>query len=291
MYVVAVDVGNSRIKLGLLEGAAVAGSLPRCVRFEAVPHDADACQRALTALAGDAAGNPVTGIVAGVSPRGLELVLAGWAGTPWPAPLVIDDPSRLPIEMLVDEPQRVGIDRVLNAVAANAVRPPKRPAVIVDSGTATTVDAVTAEGRFAGGAILAGIDLAARALHQYTARLPQIDLHELAAGAEAAIGRNTQAAIHSGLVWGQLGAVKELVERASVELMALPPDSRPGNGDVSDAEITVAVPALFLTGGGAPLLAPHLPQARLEPHLVLQGLVVVALNPDCSSAKGTGADR
>ena len=290
-YVVAVDVGNSRIKLGLLDRAGGAGELPRCLRFEAIAHDADACRRMLAAFAGDAAGRPVAGIVAAVSPRGLELVLAGWQETAWDPPLVIDDPSRLPIEIFVDEPQRVGIDRVLNAVAVNAVRPPLRPAVIVDCGTAITVDAVTIEGRFAGGAILAGIDLAARALHQYTARLPQLEHEELATGAATAIGRNTRAAIRSGLVWGQLGAVQGLIERISMELMARPPESHPPDSEGSDSEITIAVPSLFLTGGGAPLLAPHLPQAQFEPHLVLQGLAIVALNSEPRSVPGTGAEH
>jgi hypothetical protein len=76
-----------------------------------------------------------------------------------------------------------------------------------------------------------------------------------------------------------------------MELMAQPPDNHPPASEASDSEITIAVPSLFLTGGGAPLLAPHLPQAQVEPYLVLQGLAAVALNSEPPGAPGTGAER
>ena len=86
-----------------------------------------------------------------------------------------------------------------------------RPAIIVDSGTATTVDAVDADGVFLGGAILPGFGLLARSLQRYTALLPLITLEELGTGPPPAVGRDTTAAIKSGLFFGQLGAVRELV--------------------------------------------------------------------------------
>ena len=125
--------------------------------------------------------------------------------------------------------------------------------MIVDSGTATTVDVVSAEGAFVGGAILPGLAMSARALHHYTALLPLVSVAELGERTPAALGRNTRAAIQSGLLWGQLGAVKELIERQTG----------------SKAQV-------FVTGGGGALLATYLANARFEPHLALQGLVMLA---------------
>ncbi|MEX0701162.1 MAG: type III pantothenate kinase [Planctomycetales bacterium] len=102
---------------------------------------------------------------------------------------------------------------------------------------------------------MAGFQLSARALHRYTALLPLIGIDELANEPHPPLGRDTRQALRSGLFWGQLGAVKELIARLSV----------------GEKE-----PALLLTGGGGPLLAPHLPHARHEPHLGLRGLALSA---------------
>src|SRR5262249_59123408 len=101
------------------------------------------------------------------------------------------------------------------------------PVIVVDLGTATTVDVVGADGAFLGGAILPGIELGARALASGTAQLPAIDV----AGLPLAIGRDTPSAIASGLVFGHLGAVRELVARMRADTL--------GNAHV------------VITGGGA----------------------------------------
>ena len=149
----------------------------------------------------------------------------------------------------------MGIDRLLNAVAANHIRPDKTPAVIIDCGTATTVDYISAAGAFAGGAILPGFELSARALHQYTARLPLIDVATLGHSPPNPLGHNTAAAIQSGLFWGQLGAVRELITRLSDDTVS---------------------PLILLTGGGGSLLQPYISEAIYEPHLSLQGLSLTA---------------
>ncbi len=205
---------------------------------------------------------------------------------------MISDPTKLPIASRLIHPRRVGIDRVLNAVAANVVRPAGRPAVIVDTGTATTVDLVAADGAFEGGAILPGFELCARALHFYTALLPQISIEELATQSCDPLGRETRAALRSGLFWGQLGAVKELIARLGgpaeagwdkAASAAGPPTEDSHSSMVGLRSPSRACPALrddaplvLLTGGGAPLLAPQLASARWEPGLSLQGLVLSA---------------
>jgi type III pantothenate kinase len=126
--------------------------------------------------------------------------------------------------------------------------------VIIDSGTATTVDVVSTQGAFEGGAILPGFQLCSRALHQYTALLPRIANDELT-GPPPPLGKNTRDAIRSGLFWGQLGAVKELVRHLRQQL----PDE----------------PMIVVTGGAGRLLAPQFPKALHEPYLALQGLAIV----------------
>jgi type III pantothenate kinase len=142
-------------------------------------------------------------------------------------------------------------------VAANVLRPQGAAVVIVDAGTATTVDLLSAEGAFEGGSILPGIELGARALHQYTALLPLIDVPALLAESVAPLGRNTREALGSGLWFGQIGAIRELIylfER-SVE------------GPIQ----------IYVTGGNGSRLAPALrSDARFEPDLALRGLAHIA---------------
>lgn len=176
-----------------------------------------------------------------------------WPDSLGPTPRIVSNTRDFPLSIRVEEPRRVGIDRLLNAVSVNELRSVNRPAVVVDSGTATTVDVVSASGVFEGGAILPGLALSAKALHEYTALLPLVSVAELGMKTPEPLGRNTRAAIRSGLFWGQLGAVKELIDRQAG----------------ADAEI-------FVTGGGGALLAQHLPRARFEPHLPLQGLILIA---------------
>lgn len=185
--------------------------------------------------------------------NGVKRLKSAWPETLGSSPTQITNTERFPLTIHVDEPRRVGIDRLLNAVAVNELRDPPRPAVIVDSGTATTVDFVAANGAFEGGAILPGLALSAKALHGYTALLPLVSVTELGEETPEPLGRNTRAAIRSGLFWGQLGAVKELIER----------EAGP-NADI------------FITGGGGALLTAYLPRARFESHLPLQGLILAA---------------
>jgi type III pantothenate kinase len=158
----------------------------------------------------------------------------------------------------VDFPEKVGIDRLLNAVAANVLRPAGRGAIIVSAGTATTVDLVTEDGTFAGGAILAGLELGARTLHQYTALLPLVDVPELLQQDQInALGRNTQDAIRSGLWFGQLGAIREIVGQL--------------------AGLLREAPLLLITGGNGQRLAAELGHGfQFASDLALRGLAVVA---------------
>lgn len=162
----------------------------------------------------------------------------------------------LPLEVQLPRPDLVGIDRLLAGLAAGRLRDNGQPTIVVDLGTAVTVDAVSAEGAFLGGAIMPGIGMTARAFHEFTDLLPLVDMTELG-HQPAALGTSTQDAIRSGLFWGAVGGVRELVARLSQGL------ERP--------------PLVVLTGGAAPSVAKLLdPGAVFAPHLVLSGIAWAA---------------
>lgn len=165
----------------------------------------------------------------------------------------------LPLEIRTTEPHRVGIDRILDAVAVNRVRRPGVPAIIVDMGTAITVDLVGADGAFEGGAIFAGPVLALGALHAGTASLPALGL-DGSQPPPASLGKSTEDALAAGAFWSAAGAVRELTHRTA-ELAG------------GDAEF-------YLTGGGAAGYAGVLDLGgktpRYLPHLVLSGIRLVA---------------
>jgi type III pantothenate kinase len=159
--------------------------------------------------------------------------------------------SDLPLKIDVVQPERVGMDRLASAVAVNRMRCADQPAIIVDVGTAITVDVVLGNGTFAGGAILPGIGTSADALHHATAALPRIDSPRISPDVPP-IGRSTETAIRSGLVWGSVGAVKELVARMQAEI------NTPA--------------AVFCTGGAGAQMAEQLGQpVTYVEHLVLTG--------------------
>lgn len=205
-------------------------------------------------------------LVTGSNPAAIELVMSQWPaelGTP----LRLQDRSALNIQIQVDEPQRVGIDRLLTAIAANHLRNLQQTAIVVDSGTAVTVDAIASDGTFLGGAILPGVRMGAQALHRYTSTLPEIDASTLFGHTPNAIGANTTAAIESGIYWGHVGAIRELILRQRDRIASF--------DKVKDTPSQIVI-----TGGASPLLQPHFAQARFEPHLALQGLALVARSLD-----------
>ncbi|RMH49840.1 MAG: type III pantothenate kinase [Zetaproteobacteria bacterium] len=148
-------------------------------------------------------------------------------------------------------PGDVGADRIVNAVAARHRF--GAPVIVLDCGTATTFDVVTANGHYAGGLILAGFELALEALARRAARLPTVSL----ARHERLIGRTTVHAMQAGAYWGAVEALSGLIRRLRREL-----------GD--DAVPVVA------TGGAASAIADDLPElAALLPHLTLDGLALI----------------
>jgi type III pantothenate kinase len=180
----------------------------------------------------------------------------------------------LPLVIRLPEPDRVGIDRLLDAVAANMLRSPGRPAVVVDVGTAITVDLVSADGAFCGGAILPGTAMSARALTEFTDLLPQVDVADLGEPPPL-VGKTTVQAMHSGLFWSAVGAVRELASRMLAE-------QQPANGSPEPRS-----PSIFLTGGAVAAMAGLLgSRACLVPHLTLAGIALTAQASAAGSLQG-----
>jgi type III pantothenate kinase len=255
--VLCVDVGNSRTKFGLFLSASVStpGLLPECGAHLAAPHGQPVAWEIVRERLSLPSDTVVRGYFSGSHPNGIAGLIEGWPPE-WPAPTTVNELSRISSSIRPTAPKNAGMDRILKAVACNVIRPPGRPALVIDTGTATCVDAISADGAFEGGAILPGFELCAWALHQYTELLPYISVDELVEESHEPLGQGTREALRSGLLWGQVGAIKELTERLSRRWSS--------------------EPFLLLTGGGASLLTDHLPGALWKPQLSLQGLAVVA---------------
>lgn len=258
----AVDVGNSRVKFVLFGDDFVMSpsGLPECLAAWSVALDQPIpwqdVQHTVQRLASE-----VRPVIAGSNQKGVDRVMAAWPEALSPKPRVVRSSEGFPLEIAVDQPRRVGLDRVLSAVAAAVITQKQQPAVIVDCGTATTINLMRADGAFLGGAILPGFALCSQALHHYTEVLPLVSIAQIVnvspdTQGHAALGKNTQAAIMSGIFWGQVGAIRELTARLREQV---------------DGE-----PQLLLSGGGSRLLVPHLHGATHYPYLALQGLVLVA---------------
>ena len=169
-------------------------------------------------------------------------------------PLIVDPTTNAGMPILYERPGEVGADRIANAIAAYEQYGGGRdaPLIIADLGTATTFDAVTANGEYLGGVICPGPQIAADALFQRAARLPRVDVRKPA----QVVGRTTVGAIESGLFWGYVGMVEGLIRRMSDELG--------GNA------LCVA------TGGLADMIAPETTLIRhVDGDLTLHGLRIV----------------
>lgn len=248
MQVLSIDIGNSRTKFGLFR--INAGRLTCLEEWVIDRHEPPLPLDQIRSHAGSA--SEFSSIIAASDPDRVGDLLDCWPSD-WKAPQIIEGHGQLPIEVAIDRPETVGIDRLLNGIAAARLRDRSVPVIVIDSGTATTVDLIDTDGRFCGGAILPGVELSAHALHDYTARLPRIPLEELSCPPELP-GQETHSAIRAGLLFGQLGAIREIAGR-----MPSGPDQ-----------------AWMLTGGAGPLLRNLMPEAQWYSNLALQGLAWTA---------------
>lgn len=257
-WLVAVDIGNSVVKGGVFD--ATSGS-PNDLADEPLRWADAPLETPLDLLSrlGVEAETSLSWCVSSVQRAAEERLRSGLAERrPLDAYRRLAH-SDVPLGIDVDFPERVGMDRLATAVAANSLRPAEVAAIVVDAGTAIKVHGVTATGVFVGGAILPGFRLAAESLRKGTDLLPLVAA-SLNIDPPDVLGRNTEAAIRSGLYWGAVGAVRELVERMRERL-----------GGES---------AVFVTGGDARGLGLRLDHGlRFVPHLCLLGIAHMARHP------------
>jgi type III pantothenate kinase len=128
-------------------------------------------------------------------------------------PLVIGENVDLGIEVRIEKPSEAGADRLVNAIGAHVVYP--GDLIIIDSGTATTFDVIAADGGMEGCAIAPGINLSMEALHQAAAKLPRVAIQR--PRGNSAIGKDTVAAMQSGVFWGYIALIEGLVARIKTE--------------------------------------------------------------------------
>lgn len=267
MAILAIDVGNSRAKFGIWLTERPTGEAADFLTAVPLAKDVDLPRKVKGWL--QSVDTDVDRLViAGSNPQPVHVLLNSWLKREFRM-THIQSYHQIPLEMDVQRPETVGIDRLLTAVAVRARQEVAAPVIVVDAGTATTVNLTTSDGVFRGGAILPGMRMAARALHEYTAALPLIDADSLfdgdipidAAQSLQMPGRQTTAAIENGIFWGHLGSIKELIAHLVNRL----PDFESVPSNVS----------LTMTGGGSRQLAALIPNANYEDSLALAGLATL----------------
>lgn len=246
-----IDIGNTNVTLGLFEG-------DRLLSLESLSleHTVSLPQRMTGALAATEQ-RPSSAVIASVNPR-VQMVVQAWGEDVIEVPVLRvrqDIPVSMPV--LLDRPERLGDDRLMNGVAAH--HRAQGAAIVVDLGTATTVEAISANGEYLGGSIGPGFKLSAKALRDSTALLPEIE----PASVESPLGKNTADAMVAGVFYSQVGMVKEVIERLNAQLG--------GN------------PRIYATGGDAALIVPCVPAIdEIVPELTLEGIALTYL-----SSRGT----
>ncbi|HEX6537743.1 MAG TPA: type III pantothenate kinase [Candidatus Dormibacteraeota bacterium] len=208
----AVDVGNTNIVLGVFDAERLVADYRLHTDDRATGDELGVLTTDLLARSGIAPADVHAVVVGNVVPtlqRAVDRVARGYFDR---EPMVLGPGLRTGIRIRVDDPREVGADRIANAVAARHLY--GVPAVLVDFGTATTFDAIGAEGEYLGGAIAPGIQISHDALVRNAALLRRVEL----VAPPAAIGRNTTTSMQAGIVFGYVGLVEGLVTRFRAEL-------------------------------------------------------------------------
>jgi len=248
--ILVVDVGNTNIVLGLYEGQSLRHHWRLSTNRSATVDEYGVMIHNLFQLAGVRAEQIEGVILSCVVPpimNTLERLFEAYVGK---QALVVGPGIKTGLNIRYENPREVGADRIVNAVAG--IEQYGTPLVVVDFGTATTFDYIDASGAYLGGAIVPGIDISAEALYQRAAKLPRIELSK----PKTVIGRNTVAAMQSGIIYGYAGQVDGIVKRIRQEFGVQP--------------------RVIATGGMADLIAGESETIEtVDPLLTLEGLRIV----------------
>lgn len=247
--ILVFDVGNTETTVGLFADETLVRHWRLTTEASRTPDElglmiamllrsADVDPAAVTGAAIGSVVPPVTGPLAEAC--------AIWLGA---RAVIVDAAAGLPIRVDVDEPLTVGADRLINTLAASRLF--RRDTIVVDLGTATTYDCITADGTFIGGVIAPGVRTSAETLFRRTSKLPATELVPPA----RVIGRRTEECIRAGVVFGAAESIDGIVRRIKAEWP------------------THDVPLVVATGGLAETLEPFCAELeRVEPFLTLHGL-------------------
>jgi len=249
--VLALDIGNTEITLGLFDGDELERSWRLTTRPDQTPDEWAVVVRALFDQAGLDITEVTATVLASVVPSATEAVADALLIATGTTPQIIGPETPLPVKLDVEEPQTVGADRVVNTVAAMHLF--RVDVIVVDFGTATTLDCITRDGIFLGGIIAPGLRTSGENLARRAAKLMPVELGPPA----RAIGRRTEDCIRAGLVYGAADAVDGLVRRLKAEWP------------------TRDVPKVIATGGYAALVAKYSSEIEeVHPDLTLRGLQI-----------------
>lgn len=249
-YLLAVDIGNTNIALGVYDAHRplaqwrIATEAQRltdeyAVLLDGLLHQQDIAFSDIGGCVFASVVPPLTGIFASLARRYLNV-----------EPVIVGEDIETGVRILYDNPHEVGADRIVNALAVQ--RKYGTPAIVVDFGTATTFDVISAEGDYMGGIIAPGMGISAEALFQRAAKLPEVEL----TAPPTAIGKNTINSMQAGLVLGYVAMVEGLIQRIEDELGA--------------AAHVVA------TGGLGDLIAAHTASIQhVDTNLTIEGLRMI----------------
>ncbi len=248
----AVDVGNSHMVLGLFDGKNLLADWRVRTCTEITPDEMATLLHSLLHIAGYHL-KDIKGVIIGSVVPPMESVWTQLSKKYFKcSPLLVSDKKLITgMSIVTDNPTEVGADRIINAVAA--YNRYKSALIIVDFGTAITWDCVTDRGEYVGGAIAPGLGISFNALIRQTAKLPRIDI---STPPEHPIGTNTETALKSGLLFGFGGMVEGLVRQIRQHFSSQP--------------------TVIATGGMAGIIAPYAPSIEaVEPLLTLEGLQIL----------------
>lgn len=235
---IVVDVGNTRIKWGRCVGGKV-------VDVEALAPEVDVWSKQWDAWT---LTNRIPWVIAGVHPARRD-ELAAWLTKRGSPVRILASYLDLPIRVNLPSPGGVGIDRLLDAVAANAERRADAGAIVIDAGSAVTVDFVDVQGTFHGGVIFPGFGLMAKSLHDFTALLPIVSPNPNATPP----GESTVPAIQAGILAAVVGGVERVIAQYQTRFLA-------------NVE-------LYITGGDGPIIASKLSRpTTVWPEMTLEGV-------------------
>jgi type III pantothenate kinase len=256
LKILAVDIGNTNIVVGVFEAGKLISHWRIATRKRSTPDEYSVLLSALFAGSRAKSGSLDSGpfaegvIVSCVVPSLVRVLLEALKPYHKGAEIVIGPGVKTGMKILTDDPREVGADRIVNAVAAYDRG--KGPVIVVDFGTAITFDHITGEGEYSGGLISPGVTISMDALFQRAARLPRVEFTK----PERLVGKSTIESLKSGIFYGYVGMVEGIVKKMKEE--------------------TGPETFVIATGGVAPLIGGDCPSIdEVDEFLTLEGLKLI----------------